>query len=834
MGWVRFGGGLLVWCGVPLVRRPGPPRSCSPACTPCVWCCVCGVLARWAPVHRCARSVCGVACTVSWACWLLFTGVHALCVVLRVRCPGPPGSCSPVCALFVWCCVHGVLGHLAPVHRCARSVCGVVCTVSWASWLLFTGVHALCVVLCVRCPGPPGSCSPVCTLCVWCCVYRVLGLLAPVHLCVRSVCSVACTVSWASWLLFTGVHALCVVLRVPCPGPPGSCSPVCALFVWCCVHGVLGHLAPVHRCARSVCGVVCTVSWASWLLFTGVHALCVVFCVRCPGPPGSCSPVCTLCVWCCVYRVLGLLAPVHLCVRSVCSVACTVSWASWLLFTGVHALCVVLRVRCPGPPGSCSPVCTLCVWCCVYGVLGLLAPVLLCVRSVCGVACTVSWTSWLLFTLCTLCVWCCVYGVLGLLAPVHLCVRSVCSVACTVSWASWLLFTGVRVLCVVLCVRCPGPPGSCSPVCTLCVWCCVYGVLSLLAPVDLCVRSVCGVACTVSWAPWLLFTGVRALCVVLCARCPGPLGSCTVCAFCVWCCVYGVLGLLAPVHRCARSVCGVVCTVSLASWLLFTGVHALCVWCCVYGVLGLLAPVHLCVRSVCGVACTLFRASWLLFTGVYAPCVVLRVRCPGPPGSCSPVCKLCVWCCVYGVLGLLAPGHLCVRSVCGVLCTVSWASWLLFTGVHALCVVLCVRCPGPPGSCSPVCTLCVWCCVYGVLGLLAPVHLCVRSVCGVACTVSWASWLLFTVCTLCVWCCVCGVLGRLAPVHRCARSVCGVACTVSWASWLLFTYVYALCLNPSLDLPKPNLVPLQAHTEQKSQVGAIINIQSVFRTGQGT
>ena len=666
---------------------------------------------------RVARVVCRAACTVSWASWLLFTSVHALCVVLRVRCPGPLGSCSPVCTLCVWCCVYGVLGLLAPVHRCAHSVCGVACTVSWASWLRFTGVHALCVVLRVRCPGPPGSCSPVCRLCVWCCVYGVLGLLAPVHRCARSVLGVACTVFLASWLLFTGVHALCVMLRVRCPWPPGSCSPVCMLCVWCCVYGVLGLLASVHRCARSVCGVACTVSWASWLLFTGVHALCVVLCVRCPWPPGSCSPVCTLCVWCCVYGVLGLLAPVHRCARSVRGVACTVSWASWLLFTGVHALCVVLRVRRPGPPGFCSPVCTLCAWCCVYGVLGLLAPVRRCARSVCGVTCTAS-------------------------------------------WASGLLFTGVHTLCVVLCVRCPGPPGSCSPVCTLCVWCCGHGVLGLLAPVHRCALSLCGVACTASWASGLLFTGVHALCVVLCVRCPGPPGSCSpVCTLCAWCCVYGVLGLLAPVHRCARSVCGVACTVSWASWLLFTGVHALCVvlrvrcpgppgscspvctpcvWCCVYGVLGLLAPVHRCARSVCGVACTVSWASWLLFSGVHALCVVLRVRCSGPPGSCSPVCTLCVWCCVHGVLGPLAPVHRCARSVCGVVCTVSWAPWLLFTGVHALCVDLRVRRPGPPGSCSPVCRLCAWCCVYGALGLLAPVHWCARSVRGVACTASWA------------------------------------------------------------------------------------------------
>ena len=133
-----------------------------------------------------------VACSVSWAPWLLFTGVLPPCVVLRVRRPGPPGSCSPLCTACVWCCVHGFLGLLAPAHRRARSVCVVACAVSWAAWLLFTGVPAS-----VRC--------------------------------------VVCTVSWAPWLLFTGVHALCAVLYVRRPGPPGSWSPVRVLAV-CSSH----------------------------------------------------------------------------------------------------------------------------------------------------------------------------------------------------------------------------------------------------------------------------------------------------------------------------------------------------------------------------------------------------------------------------------------------------------------------------------------------------------------------------------------------------------------------------------------------------------------------
>ena len=215
----------------------------------------------------------------------------------RLRCPGPLGSCSPVCPLVTLCRVCGVLGHLAPVHWCARLLRCVACAVSWASWLLFTGALARCVALCLRCPWPLGSCSPVSPL---------------------------------------GVMCRVVVSRVRCPGPLGSCSPVCRLVVLCCVCGVLGHLAPVHWCARPLRCVACAVSWASWLLFTGALARCVVVCVRCPGPLGSCSPVCPL---------------------------------------GVLCRVVASRVRCLGPLGSCSPASPLLVFCPVCGVLGHLAPV---------------------------------------------------------------------------------------------------------------------------------------------------------------------------------------------------------------------------------------------------------------------------------------------------------------------------------------------------------------------------------------------------------------------------------------------------------------------------
>ena len=256
-----WGVGSFLSLGRPMCARcPGPLGSCSPVCSRGLLCGVCGVLGHFAPVHRCARSVWCVACAVSRAPWLPFTGVPAGCVVLRLWCPGPVGSCSPVRLLRVLLCVRGVLGHLAPVHRCACYVFCFVCAVSSATWLLFTGVPARFVVLCLRCPGPIGSCSPVCPLGVLCCVCGVLGPLAPAHRCALSVCCGACAVSWATWPLFTGALARCVALRARCPGPLGSCSPVCQ--------------AVVSRPFVALGARACAVSWPSWRPFTGMCAVC--------------------------------------------------------------------------------------------------------------------------------------------------------------------------------------------------------------------------------------------------------------------------------------------------------------------------------------------------------------------------------------------------------------------------------------------------------------------------------------------------------------------------------------------------------------------------------
>ena len=121
--------------------------------------------------------------------------------------------------------------------------------------------------------------------------------------------------------------------------------------------------------------------------------------------------------------------------------------------------------------------------------------------------------------------------------------------------------------------------------------------------------------------------------------------------------VCGLLGDLAPLHRCARSVCCFARVVSWATCPLFTGVPARCVALRVCGVPDHFAALHWCARSVCCVACAVSLATWLLFGGMPARCVVLRARCPGPLSFCSPVCSFDGLFCVCGVLGHLAPVH---------------------------------------------------------------------------------------------------------------------------------------------------------------------------------
>ena len=772
-------------------------------------------LARWVawvapvrPTHGVLINSCPSAalrvhvCEVSWATWLLFASMPARCVVLRVRRPELPGSRSPVCLLGALLCVCGVLGHLAPVHRCARVFCCVACPVSWATWLLFTGVPARCAVLRVRCPGLLGSCSPVCVLRPLLCLCGVLGHLAPFPHCGRSVCCAACAVSWATWLLVTGAPAWCVALLVRCPLPLDSCSPVCLLGVLFCMCGVLGHCAPVHRCPRSVCCVACTVSWPPLLLFTDVPARCIVLLVWCPGSLGSCSPVCPLSVLCRVCGVLCHFAPVHRCVCPVCSGACTVSQAPLGLLTGSPALCVVLRVRCPGPLGSCSPVCPRGVLCCVCAVLGHLAPVHQRARSVCCVACAVSWAPGPCSPMCSLARLCCVCGVLGHLAPVHRCARSVC----------W----------VVLRVRCPGPLGSCPPVCSLGVLWWVCGVLNYLAPVHRCARSVCcAVGCVCGASLRGAHSSLRTAAV----------------------CTPQVQGTLRArtrpsgrrVFRSRQGLGTLRGRTRPSRRRLFRSGQRL----------GLLSGTHTSVRTAAGVAWHLFSCRGLLHLLLAPP--ALLGGCAGHAGACRERGSLCLPLAPAeaGALGSLrvvpvrgpsmglspaGPSGVCwVLCLCVVLrclllllvvpCVWSsrqvglFAVWFaVLVCVAVCCVVLCVSGCGAVLRCCALCRPVLRCCVLFSFVALVWCRLLCRAlwrcsspwgpaVCGAAfcgapprcvlCAVCALSWRVGACCCspLCFLLCVsCGVLPCVScPLHsvRCCAALCWCACVVLCVWYLL-------------------------------------------------
>ena len=60
-------------------------------------------------------------------------------------------------------------------------------------------------------------------------------------------------------------------------------------------------------------------------------------------------------------------------------------------------------------------------------------------------------------------------------------------------------------------------------------------------------------------------------------------------------------------------------------------------------------------RSVCCGVCAFSRATWLMFTGVRAPSCALLVQCPGPLGSCLPVCPLSVLGCLCVVVPVWCP-----------------------------------------------------------------------------------------------------------------------------------------------------------------------------------
>ena len=280
-------------------------------------CCVCGVLGHLAPVHRCARAVCCVACAVSWATRLLFTGVPARCVVSRVRCPGPPGSCSPVCPLGVFCCVYGVLGLLActppslagvfgRVWLCVRSACtppflARVCGVGVCAWARVLGGprQALLaevfgfVFVCVRAPLVTRHSWPGCDM--WVCVLQLGFRLRPttpgwgvgvyVCLCARS----ACTPQLLVRLCGVGVCAWARIAAAPSHSWLGHwavCVFVCALRLYPATPG----WGVRYGCVCLNSGFGCAPP-----LLAGVLG-CVCVCVRAPLVPRQFWLGCA--VWC--------------------------------------------------------------------------------------------------------------------------------------------------------------------------------------------------------------------------------------------------------------------------------------------------------------------------------------------------------------------------------------------------------------------------------------------------------------------------------------------------------------------------------------------------------
>ena len=80
---------------------------------------------------------------------------------------------------------------------------------------------------------------------------------------------------------------------------------------------------------------------------------------------------------------------------------------------------------------------------------------------------------------------------------------------------------------------------------------------------------------------------------------------------------------------------------------------------------------------------------------------------------------------------------------------------------------------------------------------------------------------------------VCGVLGHLAPVHRCARSVRCVACAVSWATWLLFTSVCLCKVHTGVGIALVHTSPHRTNTGPKRSKRAQGRSNSPHGTSRG-
>ena len=692
-----------------------------------------------------------VACAVSWATWLLFTDVLALCFLL----------------------LRGVLGHLAPVHRCARSVRCVASAVSWATWLLFTGVIPWSIVLCVQCPVPLGSCPPECPLGALCCVCGVLGHLAPVR---RCVCAMSCV--WSAQACVCG----CVSARLGVAAGCALVHPHGGCFVagrgWaCCRARTLPSGRRLFRSRQGLGPLLGVHSPFGWRLLG-----CWLWSVWAGRPPGRVLvrrifPVAVLlffrplpvrlCPWCVYVRPLPPPAAFFSSAQAWrLSFGFFRPWVPW-----ASALCGCPPVFPPfyfPPPFSLLSGCFRPLVPCASALCGCLPPFFVSFPffvPLSGGSCPLvplalappGWVSFSSFACGQFCGarvvrWCCappppwrlLLMFCGVPRPAVWCRGLVWAVLCgsRVFWHfSVPCCAGVRVLVCLVC-------------CRVVLWVLSLAisrwrwlrlaVFSVLCPAVLCGVSSCTVVCCV------VFFGA--------VRCRGALCRpvrCVLlhCVGCVWlsCPVHPplLLPFLLPgrlswpvvvrypgVRCCVVLLCPVSCVVLLSVWFL-------AVWCFVASFA--LAGAVCCSLCFLGVLCWVWlsaivfgrRALSLVCLSGHVPCCPVVCCCLSwypAPLCCVRWCCVSVCCCaVVPCCAFCFPGGVCLFPfpVCAVLC---WRECVMLFDAGLVCAFSGVSCGGvllcavlfPLAFCGALVVPCgvVWCVVVFCCAVLCPVVLC--------------------------------------------------------------------------------------------------------------
>ena len=604
-------------------------------------------------------SVCCVACAASWASRLLFTGVPARCVVLRVRRPGPPGSCSPVRPLGVLCCVCGVLGLLAPVHRCARSVC---CVAVWGAAAGRSLVH------------PDGG-------------YRSRQGLGTLRAHTRP----------SGWRLFVAGRGWVPSGRALVP-PDGGCSLPAGVGYPPGAHSSIRTAAGVRVLA--LCGRVGRASLPGALWCASPFPLAALsFCFAWPPPGWGCPPsLAALAVPRCLGAVLWLFfsASRRLPLRALARRLCLLL-GRWLLFGGFS----------PHPLPFCDSVFSSLLLGVVF--FFFFFPFFSCAPPLSpafsGFRPRVPWAS-------ALCVVCFV-GLPPLGSP---CASFVLS--------AWLVLAPLRllppppflsrgfrrcrsVLCAVCCVVLCVPRCGAVPCCARWVLLLVPPCLALPVALGPCALRRCVLRCSPVLCVFCRGAGVRAVVgrSALCCVCPGVL-----------CCAFSVLSALCgAVLRCAGALalccsCGARCCWRLVLWC--AAVRCWVWWpvvVCWWRVSVSLSGRVVCFPVVCCgalLSCVVFCGA-VLSRGAVLLCSAVVLRCCWGV-LCPPVGCHAVLCCAVGWLCCFLPGG----GVCVLWCSFPRAVRSLSSPLCALrCLVVLAVVPCFPVSCAvALCCRVVLCC----------------------------------------------------------------------------------------------------------------------------